>query len=65
VETRGELIPRAEHLATRRQSRGVAGERIRIALNNQPKAVPQALTPAPLEGNSVSEAVSSLLRRDA
>jgi hypothetical protein len=28
---------------------GVVGERIRTALNNYPKAVPQALTPAPLQ----------------
>jgi len=49
METNGEVTPRAERLVTRRQSRGVAGERIRIALNNYPKAVPQALTPAPLQ----------------
>jgi len=49
METNGEVTPRAERLVTRRQSRGVAGERIRTALNNYPKAVPQALTPAPLQ----------------
>jgi hypothetical protein len=40
---------RAERLVTRRQSRGVVRERIRTAINNYPKAVPQALTPAPLQ----------------
>jgi hypothetical protein len=49
METNGEVTPRAERLVTRRQSRGVAGERIRTAPNNYPKAVPQALTPAPLQ----------------
>ena len=33
METSGEVTPRADCLVTRQQARGVAGERIRTAIN--------------------------------
>jgi hypothetical protein len=50
---------RAERLVTRRQSRGVAAERSGTALNNYPKVVPQALTPAASQRKECWGAVSS------